>query len=75
MKPRDVVWIAGPLIGAACFVIAVTTLRGPWGFVSGFAAFFVCAMIADRVWRRRATHEEIRADLEARARDTGTPPI
>jgi hypothetical protein len=74
MRARSVIWIAGPLIGAACFVFTVMELRGPWGFVGGFAAFFVCVFIADRIWLRHATGEEIRADLEARARDTSPSP-
>jgi hypothetical protein len=70
MKARNVVRLAGPIVGAAGFVVAVEVLRGLWGFSFGFAVFFACAWIADRVWRRSATPEEVREDLEARSRDT-----
>jgi hypothetical protein len=69
MKLRSVIRIAGPIIGAVGFVITVQLVRGLWGYAIGFVVFIACAWISDRMWRRSATPEEIRADLEARARD------
>jgi hypothetical protein len=61
---------AGPIIGAACGVTAFVTVNGLWGYVAGGVVFFGCAAISEWIWRRKATPEDIRQDLESRARDT-----
>ena len=70
MKPRDVIRVAGPLVGAAGFVAAVSLFGGWWGLGAGGVIFLACTSIADLIWRRGASREEIRRDLEDRARDT-----
>jgi hypothetical protein len=44
-------------------------VNGLWGFILGGAVFLGCAVVSDWVWRRRATPEEIRQDLEDRVRN------
>ena len=65
-------WIraVGPIVGAAGFVLAASLVPGLWGYAVGAAVFFACSLIADRIWRRRASPEEIRQDLEDRVRNT-----
>jgi hypothetical protein len=67
---RSFIRLAGAILGAVCGVAAVVTVNGPWGYMAGGAAFFGCAAISEWIWRRKATQEEIRQDLESRVRDT-----
>jgi hypothetical protein len=73
MRARDIIRVAGPIIGAVGAVFASHRIGGAWGLVVGFVIFFLTSWIADCVWRRGASVEEIRKDLEARARDTSMP--
>ena len=67
---KDAIRLAGTIAGAALSVVAVFAVGGLWGYLAGAVVFFACATIADRIWRRSATSEEIRRDLEDRARDS-----
>jgi hypothetical protein len=69
-KERNTIRLAGAVIGAIGAVVAVHVVSGAWGFAAGGGVFLACASISDRLWRRRASREEIRRDLEDRARDT-----
>jgi hypothetical protein len=70
MKIGDTIRIAGPVIGALGFVGAVQLVEGLWGYAVGGVIFLACASTSDRIWRRGASREEIRRDLEDRAHDT-----
>jgi UDP-N-acetylmuramyl pentapeptide phosphotransferase/UDP-N-acetylglucosamine-1-phosphate transferase len=61
--------VVGPVVGAAGFVAAVNLVDGLWGFAVGFAVFLGCSWICDRLWRRHASQQEIREDLEDRVRN------
>jgi hypothetical protein len=67
---RNLIRLAGAILGAVCGLAAVVTVNGLWGYIAGGVVFFGCAAISDWIWRRKATQEEIRQDLESRARDT-----
>jgi hypothetical protein len=67
---RNLVRLAGPCLGAVCGVATMVMVNGLWGFILGGAVFIGCAAVSDWIWRRKATREEIRQDLEDRARDT-----
>lgn len=62
--------VLGPVFGVAGFFAAFLLIPGLWGYAVGFAVFFGCSAICDWIWRRNASHEEIRRDLEDRARNT-----
>jgi len=61
--------IAGPLIGVAGAVAIVAGVGANWGFLAGAAFFVAVTTITERFWRRRATADEIRTDLEDRVRN------
>jgi hypothetical protein len=67
---RNWIRLAGPCLGAVCGLATMVMVNGPWGFILGGAVFLGCAVVSDRIWRRRATREEIRQDLEDRVRNT-----
>jgi hypothetical protein len=62
--------VAGAIIGAIGFVVIVPLVEGLWGYAVGAIVFFGCVSISDRIWRNSASREDIRRDLEDRARDT-----
>jgi F0F1-type ATP synthase assembly protein I len=68
----NLVRVAGVVLGAVLGVTALMAINGPWGLVAGGAVFFGCAVASDRIWRRKATPEELRQELEDRARDIST---
>jgi hypothetical protein len=67
---RNLVRLAGPCLGAGCGVATMVMVNGLWGLTLGGAVFFGCAAVSDWIWRRKATREEIRQDLEDRVRNT-----
>jgi membrane protein implicated in regulation of membrane protease activity len=69
---RNLIRLAGVIFGVVFGLAAMVTVNGLWGFIVGFVVFFGCAAASDWIWRRNATPEEIRQDLENRARDTST---
>ena len=64
--------LAGALVGAAAGVAAAFGIDGAWGFLAGGVVFLGCTALSDWIWRRKATPEETRKDLEDRARDRST---
>ena len=70
MQMRSSIRVAGAIIGAIGFVVATALVQRVWGYAIGAAVFFGCVLISERLWRRGASPEEIRRDLEDRARDT-----
>jgi uncharacterized protein (DUF697 family) len=70
MKMRDVIRVAGPVIGSLGFVVAASVVGGVWGYGVGGVVFFGCAWSSDLIWRRDASRDEIRRDLEDRARNS-----
>jgi hypothetical protein len=69
---RNLIRLAGVIIGVVFGLAAIFTVNGLWGFIVGGVVFFGCAAASDWIWRRNATPEKIRQDLENRARDTST---
>ena len=67
---RNLVRLAGPLLGAVCGVAVISIVNDSWGLVAGGIVFFGCAAASDWIWRRKATREEIRQDIEERVRNT-----
>jgi hypothetical protein len=72
IKVGSTIRFAAAVIGAIGAVVAVHAVGGAWGLAAGGGVFFACASISDGLWRLRASREEIRRDLDNRARDT--PP-
>jgi hypothetical protein len=68
----NLIRLAGVLLGVIVGLAAMVSINGLWGFVVGAILFFGCSIVSDRIWRRQASLEEIRQDLENRARDTST---
>jgi hypothetical protein len=66
---RNLIRLAGAVLGALGFIVAASLIHGAWRFVVGTAVFFVYTFISDRIWGRHASREGIRQDLEDRARD------
>ncbi|HYZ40486.1 MAG TPA: hypothetical protein VE687_07650 [Stellaceae bacterium] len=66
---RNTIRLGGAVIGAVGGVIAAHVVNGLWGYAAGGVVFLACASISDWIWRRGASREEIRRDLEDRARD------
>jgi hypothetical protein len=60
--------ILGVIFGFAAMAI----VNSLWGFILGVAVFFGCSAASDWIWRRNATPEEIRQDLESRTRNNST---
>lgn len=56
----------GPVVGA---VATFGSLGGAWGMVAAAGVFLAFATLSEFCWRRRATPEEMRADLEDRVRN------
>jgi hypothetical protein len=69
---RNLVRLAGVILGVIFGFAAMAIANGPWGFILGVAVFFSCSVASDWIWRRNATPAEIRQDLESRTRDTST---
>lgn len=69
MKPHDMVRLAGPLAGVAGALLVFAVLGGVAGLAVAAAIFLICCAISESWWRRRASREEIRQDLERRVRD------
>jgi hypothetical protein len=69
MRTRLWIRVLGPVIGAVGFVLAVDLIAGLWGYAVGTVFFFGCSLIADWIWRRGASHDEVRQDLEDRVRN------
>jgi len=71
---RNLVRLAGPILGAVCGVAVMALVNGswdfPWGLIAGGVVFLGCAAGSDWIWRRKATGQEIRQDLEDRTRNT-----
>jgi hypothetical protein len=67
---RNLVRLAGPLLGAVCGVAVISIVNDSWGLVAGGVVFLGCAAGSDWIWRRKATGEQIRQDLEDRTRNT-----
>ena len=65
----NLIRLAGVIAGAVFGLLTMVTISGLWGFIVGGIVFFGCAAVSDRIWRRKASPEEIRQDLESRARD------
>jgi hypothetical protein len=66
---RNLVRLAGPCLGAVCGVATMIMVSGWWGMILGGAVFLGFAAVSDWIWRRKATREEIRQDLEDRVRN------
>jgi len=67
---RNLVRLAGPILGAVGGVAVTAIVSGVWGLVAGGVVFLGCAAASDWIWRRKASHEEIRQDIEKRVRNT-----
>ena len=65
----NLVRLAGPRLGAVCGVATMMMVNGWGGMILGGAVFLGCAAASDWIWRRKATREEIRQDLEDRVRN------
>ncbi len=66
---RVVLRTLGPLIGAAAAVAAFGALGGLWGMIAGAGVFLAFSTLSEFYWRRGATREDIRRDLEDRVRN------
>ena len=67
---RNLIRLSGAILGAIGGVAAMMAVDGAWGLVAGGIVFFGCAAASDWIWRRKATREEIRQDIEERVRNT-----
>jgi len=61
--------IAGPIIGAVAATRVFGKVGGGWGLVAGPATIIAVSSASESYWRKRASDEEIRKDLEDRARN------
>ncbi|MER2606219.1 MAG: hypothetical protein ABTQ29_10335 [Siculibacillus sp.] len=70
MAPHVVARRIAPFIGAPIAVIAGLAMETPIrSILVGFGTFIAIVWIGDAIWKARASEEEIRRDLEERARD------
>ena len=69
---RNLVRLAGVIFGVVFGFAAMAIVNGLWVFIVGGVVFFGCSAASDWIWRRKATPEEIRQDLESRTRDRST---
>jgi hypothetical protein len=61
--------LLGAAFGVATAGLAFVLVPGVSGIVAGFLAFLICTSVAELMWRRRSTADEIRRDLEDRVRN------
>ena len=69
---RNLIRLAGVIFGVVFGFAAMAIVNGLRGFIVGVVVFLGCSAASDWIWRRNATPEEIRQDLESRTRDTST---
>ena len=69
---RNLVRLLGAIFGAVFGVAAMIIVAGLWGIVFGGLVFFGCTATSDWIWRRGASPEEIKQDLEDRTRNTSS---
>ena len=69
---RNLIRLLGAIFGAVFGVAAMILVTGLWGIVLGGLVFLGCAATSDWIWRRGASPEEIRQDLEDRTRNTSS---
>jgi|GEM_PF-6490758 len=71
MPAHEWVRLAGPFAGVGLFLLIAARLEGWAGLILGMVAFFAASVASERYWRRRASPEDVRRDLEER---THNPP-
>jgi hypothetical protein len=69
---RNLIRLAGVIFGVVFGFAVMVIVGGLWGFIAGGAVLYGCSAASDWIWRRNATPEEIRQDLESRVRDKST---
>ena len=69
MSRPGLVRLAAALAGVVVFLALFAAIGGAGGLLAGFAGAGATWWLGERIWRRVATAEERRADLEDRVRN------
>ena len=69
MSKPDLVRLASAVTGVASFLALFALIGGAGGLLAGLAGAVAIWWLGERIWRRMATAEERRSDLEDRVQN------